>query len=80
MVNVPVIMQLEFRQSKLYENMEMPQFQFFDSVVCSQAMGVKDYETDAQTKKESRKRLGELQREDVVGNEGQTEEDRLGRL
>ena len=32
-INILVIMQLEFEQSKLYENMEMPQFQFFDRVV-----------------------------------------------
>ena len=32
-VHVLVIMQLEFQQPKLYEYLEMPQFQFFDRVV-----------------------------------------------
>ena len=40
----------------------------------SQATGIKGPATDAQTENESRRRLGGLQEKDVVGNEGQMED------
>ena len=40
-------------------------------------MGVKNHETDPRTKKESWRRLGGLQEENVQGDEGQMEKDEI---